>query len=101
MPGQLAVAGDLKMRRARWRASIWPGHAAGIEEKHIAHALISRHMGMAVEQDVHFVRGTRRRNMNQPEADAVALEISLQRPIHVVVAIPPNDTERHADRADF
>src|SRR4051812_18472892 len=88
------------MRRAGRRASIWPGHAAGIQEEHIADALIPRHMRVAVQQNVQCSRWTCGRDVDQSKADAISLQIELERPLHVAVAISPNDTKRRSDGAD-
>jgi hypothetical protein len=52
---------------------------------------------MAVQEDVDLLRRLRRRNVDEPETDAIALQIDEQRPIRFGVAIAAHEGDGRAD----
>ena len=85
------------MRQAGGCPAVWARDATGIQEANFAESLVARHVGVAVQHNIYVCRQSRWRNVDQAEADAVALQVDADRPIHIAVAITPHDHDRRAD----
>lgn len=53
---------------------------------------------MTMQDNIDIVRRNFRRNMHEPELQALALKIDHERPVFIPIAIPANNGERRANR---
>ena len=81
------------MRQAGRRPAIRARHAARVQEAQPADPLIARHMRMAVQEHVDILRRLVGRNVDQPKADAISLQIDDERPFVASVAISAHDRD--------
>src|SRR5437764_3577592 len=86
-PENSSLSGNLEGSDAWGCALVWPGHAAGVQEKHAVLLFIARHVRVAVQEDVDILWRLRRRNMNEAAADSVSFQVNRQGPLKVGVAI--------------
>ena len=54
-------------------------------------------MSVRMQEDVDFIWHPRRRDVDEPESDAVSLQINHQRPIKIRVAVAAHERERQPD----
>ena len=72
-------------------------HATRIKKKNSVLALIPWDMSVRMQEDVDFIWHPRRRDVDEPESDAVSLQINHQRPIIIRVAVAAHERERQPD----
>ena len=77
-------------RKRPWGTFVRQAGRAGIEKAGPLHFLVSRHVGMAVEQELRAGRGVRRRDVDEMEPMAEPLQLQAHRPFGLVVLIPPH-----------
>jgi hypothetical protein len=99
-PLHFSIRGNFQVRDARRRSAIRPRDASRIQKEHAAHTFVSRHMGVAVEDDVDIFRRVVRRDMNQSKPNSVPLQVDRERPIEITVAISAHDRYRRTNRLD-
>jgi hypothetical protein len=55
------------------------------------------HMGMSVEKDINVLRRLRWGKVDEPETNAVALEVDYERPLKVSIAVAPHQRDGRPD----
>lgn len=75
------------MSDARWRTTVRASNAARIQKTHSRDVLISRDMGVAMQNDIRVVRRIVGRDMNEAKPDPISPEINDQGPLDMAIAI--------------
>ncbi len=88
--------GNLQPGHTRGRTAIRPSDATGIQKQDPAPSLISRHVGMTMQNHIDIFRRTPRRNVLQAKSYSVADKIDNQRPLEIAVAISAHHRDRPA-----
>ena len=92
---------DLEPGNTRWRSLIGPRHASWIQKQNAAAFLISRHVGMTMQNNIDITRRRLWRNMLQAKSQSVARKIDNQRPLGIAVAVPARNRDRRTGRTQF
>src|SRR5262245_1112291 len=76
-----------------WRRAFRAGNATWVKEPHALDRLVARNMRVAMQEDV-ALRWAYRGNVLEMEADAGNREIQCERPVGLLVAVSPDDSNR-------
>ncbi len=89
---------NLEPSDTRGRSLIGPRHATWIQKQDAAALLVSRHVGVTVQDNIDIIRPRLRWNMLEPKSQTVANKIDNQRPLGIAVAVSAHNRDRRPKR---
>jgi len=89
---------NLEPSDTRGRSLIGPRHATWIQKQDAAALLVSRHVGVTVQDNIDITRRKIRRNMLQPKFQSITLKIDNQGPVFVPITVPAHNRDRRPKR---
>jgi len=81
------------------RATIRPGHAAGIEKQNTTASFIARNVRMGVQENIYIIRRMIGWNVLQSEFQTASQKINDKRPLKIGIAISAHDDHARTNRA--